>query len=102
MHCRISFLVLFLALPSGIFADFHYTETTKVTGGLSPGMMKVAGTFSKQARHIGDPVTESIYVKGNRKVRLGLTTPRSLISTKRPSPTSTIRRSSTTRLHFSR
>ena len=55
MRCRISFLVLFLALPSGIFADFHYTETTKVTGGSLLGMMKVAGTFSKQARHIGDP-----------------------------------------------
>ena len=71
MRCRISFLVLFLALPSGIFADFHYTETTKVTGGSLLGMMKVAGTFSKQARHIGDPVTESIYVKGNRMARLG-------------------------------
>jgi len=59
-------LALSLALPSGLFADFHYTETTKVTGGSMMNMMKVAGTFSKQARQIGEPVVHSVYVKGNR------------------------------------
>jgi hypothetical protein len=71
VRCRIAyFLVASLALPCGIFADFHYTETTKITGGSMLGMMKFAGTFSKQARQIGDPVTSSVYVKGNRMAHI--------------------------------
>lgn len=70
MRYRIAmFLTVALALPSGTYADFHYTETTKITGGSMLGMMKVAGAFSKQARQIGDPVTSSVYVKGNRMAR---------------------------------
>jgi hypothetical protein len=70
MRYRIAlFLVVSLALPSGIFADFRYTETTKVTGGSMLGVMKLAGTFSKQARQISDPITSSVYVKGNRMAR---------------------------------
>jgi hypothetical protein len=72
VHCRIAFfLVLSIVLPSEIFADFHYTESTKVTGGSMLGMMKLAGTFSKQARQIGDPVISSVFVKGNRMARIG-------------------------------
>jgi len=70
MRCRIVyFLVLSLVLPSGLFADFHYTETTKISGGSMLGMMRLAGTFSKQARQIGDPVVSSVYVQGNRMAR---------------------------------
>ena len=29
-------------------------------------MMKTVGVFSSQARHIGDPVVSTIYLKGNR------------------------------------
>ncbi|HVJ06553.1 MAG TPA: hypothetical protein VM578_12840 [Candidatus Saccharimonadales bacterium] len=70
MRCRIAyFLVLSLVFPSGVFADFHYTETTKITGGSMLGMMRLAGTFSKQARQIGDPIVSSVYVQGNRMAR---------------------------------
>ena len=65
-HRIAGFLVVSLVLPSGLFADFHYTETTKVTGGSMLSLVKIAGTFSKQARQIGDPITHSVYVKGNR------------------------------------
>lgn len=62
-------LVLALALPSSLFADFQYTETTKITGGSMMSMMKLAGTFSKQAREAGAPIVHSVYVKGNRMAR---------------------------------
>ncbi len=64
-------LVLSLVTPTWLFADFQYTESTKISGGSLMGMMKFAGTFSKQARHIGDPVVSSVYVKGNRMARVG-------------------------------
>ncbi len=70
MRLRIAcLLVLSVALPSSLFADFQYTETTKVTGGSMMSMMKVAGTFSKQAREVGAPIVHSVYVKGNRMTR---------------------------------
>ncbi len=62
-------LVLAVALPSSLFADFQYTETTKFTGGSMMSMMKLAGTFSKQAREAGTPIVHSVYVKGNRMAR---------------------------------
>ncbi len=65
-----SLLALAFAIPSGLFADFHYTETTKFTGGSMMSMAKVAGAFSKQARQIGEPVVHSVYVKGNRMARI--------------------------------
>jgi len=34
------------------------------------GIMRLAGTFSKQARRIGDPVVSSVYVQGNRMARI--------------------------------
>jgi hypothetical protein len=63
-------LALTLTTPTWLFADFQYTESTKVSGGSLMSMMKVAGTFSKQARHIGEPVTSSVYVSGNRMARV--------------------------------
>jgi len=66
-------LVLSLALPASAFADFRYTETTKVTGGSVLGMMKLAGTFSKQARQIDQPIVHSVYVRGNRMARIDQT-----------------------------
>jgi hypothetical protein len=56
-------------MPSTLFADFQYTETTKVSGGSMMSMLKLAGTFSKQARTIGAPVVHSVYVSGNRMTR---------------------------------
>jgi hypothetical protein len=44
-------------------ADFKYTETSRVTGGMMAGMLKFAGAFSKNANA---PVVSTVYVKGNR------------------------------------
>jgi hypothetical protein len=63
-----SLLVLTLSVPS--FAEFQYTETTSITGGSVVGMMKMAGTFSKQARQANEPVTTTVIVKGNHMVRI--------------------------------
>ncbi len=63
-------LALSLTTPTWLFADFQYTESTKISGGSLMSMMKIAGTFSKEARHIGDPVVSSVYVSGNRMARV--------------------------------
>ncbi len=63
-------LVLCLALPPFVFADFQYQETTKVTGGSIVKMMRVAGVFSKQAREVGQPITSTVLVKGNRMAHI--------------------------------
>ncbi|HZP02297.1 MAG TPA: hypothetical protein VFD30_18580 [Terriglobia bacterium] len=57
---------LLLAFVTGVGtsrADFKYTSTGKITGGMMAGMMKVMGAFSKQAR---EPVVTTHYLKGNR------------------------------------
>lgn len=53
------------------FADFTYTETTQITGGSMMQLMKMAGTFSKTARQVGEPVVSTVAVKGNRMTRVG-------------------------------
>ncbi|HLJ87528.1 MAG TPA: hypothetical protein VKZ53_11950 [Candidatus Angelobacter sp.] len=64
-----------LALASTIysstacFADFKYTETSKVTGGSVLSMMKVVGVFSKDAKQITQPMNSVISIKGNRMRR---------------------------------
>lgn len=50
-------------------ADFKYTETSKISGGMMAGMAKMMGAFSKQARQAEQPVTSTVYVKGNRMRR---------------------------------
>jgi hypothetical protein len=52
------------------YADFTYTETTQMTGGSMLGVMKMAGTFSKQARQAGEPVVSTVAIKGNRMARI--------------------------------
>lgn len=59
-----------LALPSLSFADFQYTETTSITGGSIVGIMKMAGTFSKQARQANEPTSTTVIVQGNRMARI--------------------------------
>jgi hypothetical protein len=56
-----------LTVPS-VYADFTYESTTKITGGALVGMMKMAGTFSKDARKSMDPVASTTSIKGNRMV----------------------------------
>lgn len=59
------------ALSTISYADFTYQETTQITGGSMLGMMKMAGTFSKAARQMGDPIVSTVIVKGNRMTRIG-------------------------------
>jgi hypothetical protein len=56
-----------LTLPATLYAgDYTYQQTTQITGGSLLHMMKTVGVFSSQARHIGDPVVSTIYLKDNR------------------------------------
>ncbi len=59
-----SLMVVALLCGSGIGrADFKYTESAKITGGMMAGMMKFAGAFNKQA---GQPMITTHYLKGSR------------------------------------
>ena len=58
------------ATPLFAHADFTYQETTQITGGSIVGMMKLAGTFSKQARQANEPIVSTVYVRGNRMARI--------------------------------
>ena len=52
-----------IAATLPLAADFSYEQSSKITGGMMAGMMKVAGVFSKQAR---EPIRSTIVVKGDR------------------------------------
>jgi hypothetical protein len=41
-----------------------------MTGGSMLGLMKMAGTFSKQARQAGDPIISTVAIKGNRMAHI--------------------------------
>lgn len=63
-YALVSFL---LVLPAALYAgDYTYQQTTQLTGGSLLHMMKTVGVFSSQARHVGDPVVSTIYLKDNR------------------------------------
>jgi hypothetical protein len=47
-------------------ADFRYTESAKVTGGMMASMMKVMGAFSEGVGQASRPMQSSTYLKGNR------------------------------------
>ena len=59
----ILFAVSMLCWSVALRADFSYDQTSKITGGMMAGMMKMAGTFSKAAR---EPMASSVYVQGDR------------------------------------
>jgi hypothetical protein len=63
-------LGLCFAITPSLLADFTYQETTKITGGSIVSMMKMAAMFSKQAKKIGEPITYTVYLKGNRMARV--------------------------------
>jgi hypothetical protein len=42
------------------FADFQYSQTSKITGGALVSMTKTLGVFSKNARQMTDPQTSTI------------------------------------------
>ena len=60
-------VLLFAALTcfaaTGLYADFSYEQTSKITGGAMATMLKVVGVFSRSAR---EPVRTSVVVKGDR------------------------------------
>ena len=63
---RTAFL-LALSVPAALHAaDYTYQQTTQLTGGSLLGMAKSVGFLSSQARHIGDPIVSTIYLKDNR------------------------------------
>jgi hypothetical protein len=55
------FLVVFGT--ASLFADFGYEQTSKMTGGMLMGAMKVVGVFSKQATQ---PIKTSVLVRGDQ------------------------------------
>jgi hypothetical protein len=59
-------------LAGSLRADFTLEQSSKITGGMMAGMMKVAGAFSKQAR---EPIQMTLSVKGDR---MSTTTARSM------------------------
>jgi hypothetical protein len=63
---KLTVLALTLAVPTSLFADYSYQQTTQITGGSILSMLKMAGAFSSQARKAGDPIVSSIYLKDNR------------------------------------
>ncbi len=63
---RAALLICFV-IPSSLYgADYTYQQTTQLTGGSLLHMMKSVGFISSQARHMGDPVVSTIYLKDNR------------------------------------
>ena len=61
--------ILLFTLSTPCFADFQYTETTKITGGAAAGAMKFVGVFSKDARQATQGTTSTISFKGNKMRR---------------------------------
>jgi hypothetical protein len=53
-------------LSAACFADFQYTENSKITGGAAAGAMKFAGVFSKDARQATHGTESTISLKGNK------------------------------------
>ena len=60
---------LIVSLSSTCFADFQYSETTKITGGAAVGAMKFAGVFSKDARQATQGANATVTFKGNKMRR---------------------------------
>lgn len=63
-------ILLLISLSVPARADFHYTDTAKITGGVMVGMAKFASALGKaagqDAQEALKPVTVTHYVKGNK------------------------------------
>jgi hypothetical protein len=57
---------LTLVMSALSWADFKYTESSKMTGGALMGAMKFASVFSKDAKQANAPQVHSTSVKGNK------------------------------------
>lgn len=71
MWIVLSAAVLWGACEVPLRADASYKETTQITGGSVVGLMKMAGTFSSQARRADQPISSEVFVSGNRMARVG-------------------------------
>ncbi len=63
---QLGFLVVFAA--ASLFADFGYEQTSKMTGGMLMGAMKVVGVFSKKAT---EPIKTSVLIRGDQMATVG-------------------------------
>jgi hypothetical protein len=59
-------IALICSLSAPCFADFQYSETSKITGGAAAGAMKFVGVFSKDARQATQGSNSTISLKGNK------------------------------------
>src|SRR5579884_533658 len=62
--------LLVISMCAMCFADFQYTENSKLTGGTLAGAMKFIGVFSKNAKQ-AEASTSKVSVKGNKMRREG-------------------------------
>ena len=62
-------VLLITSMTGTCFADFQYTETSKITGGMMMGATRMLGAFSKEARNATHPMTTTVSVKGNKMRR---------------------------------
>jgi hypothetical protein len=60
---------MIFSLSTPCFADFQYTENSKITGGAAAGAMKFAGVFSKNARQATQGTVSTISFKGGKMRR---------------------------------
>jgi hypothetical protein len=58
---------IMMCFTASLYADFSYDQTSKITGGMMAGMMRMAGTFSKAAR---EPMSSTVLVKGDRMAHI--------------------------------
>ncbi len=62
----LAILIVTIAATGTSWADFKYTQQSKVTGGALVGVTKTLGVFSKSARQTTEPQLSSTMVRGNR------------------------------------
>ncbi|MBL8173791.1 MAG: hypothetical protein JNK48_03930 [Bryobacterales bacterium] len=59
--------------PALLLADFTYTDTTRITGGVMASMSRSLGGLSKSMRKITEPQTRTHIIKGNKMADIGAT-----------------------------
>jgi hypothetical protein len=64
---------MLLLAPATLLADFSYTETTRLTGGMIAQLSRSLGGLSKSIRKITEPQTSNVYLKGDRMAHIGAT-----------------------------
>lgn len=65
MRSKLRAIGMLLVVPATLLADFSYTETTRLTGGLVAQLSRSFGGLSKSMRRITEPQTSNVYLKGD-------------------------------------